>query len=157
LQGKFTVAVARAFGQPHGFVTTDVVVHPGIRQVRQAVPVDVSVGQLAAGAHGLVVVTVVVVTVVTVEIWMIVWRTVAVDVVVFVVTTMAVAVVVTVAVVVLIETIVLVVVAPGTGQLAPRQIVVGVRVTPCPNIPLFFVSARPLIGEALARLTRRRS
>jgi hypothetical protein len=51
LHGKLTVVVASALGQPHDLVTATVVVHPATRHVRHAVPVDVSVGQLGAGAQ----------------------------------------------------------------------------------------------------------
>lgn len=46
LHGKFTVVVANAAAQPHGFVRTEVVVQPGTKHVLQAVPVEVTTGQL---------------------------------------------------------------------------------------------------------------
>jgi len=52
LQAKFTVDVGNAAGHPHGRVSRTLVTHPGSRQVLQAVPVLVSVGQAACGAHG---------------------------------------------------------------------------------------------------------
>jgi hypothetical protein len=46
LHGKFTVVVASAAAQPHGLVSTDVVVQPGTKHVLHAVPVLVTGGQL---------------------------------------------------------------------------------------------------------------
>ena len=58
LHGKLTDAVATL--QPPDFVSTEVVVQPATRQVPQTVPVEVTVGQLAGGSQGFVVVCVVV-------------------------------------------------------------------------------------------------
>lgn len=54
LQGKLTVVVGSAPSQPHGLVKTAVVEHPGTKHVLQAVPVAVTVGQLAAEVHAFV-------------------------------------------------------------------------------------------------------
>lgn len=123
--------MARALGQPHDLVTTSVVTHPGTRHVRQAVPVDVSVGQLGAGAQGLVVVFVVVVVLMTVLVWMTVAVTVDTRVTMLVV----------VAVLVVATVTVFVVASHVLVQLAPRQMVVGVRVicrsSTCPATTLW--------------------
>lgn len=59
--------------QPHDLRTVDVVVHPGTKQLRQTVPVEVTVGQLTAELQAFVEVMVVGLTTVdtctTVEIW----------------------------------------------------------------------------------------
>ncbi len=73
MHGKLVVVVASALGQPQDLVTTCVVTHPGTRHVRHAVPVDVRVGQLGAGAQFW---TVVVRVVVSVLISVVVWTTV---------------------------------------------------------------------------------
>lgn len=106
--------------QPAGLLTTAVVVHPGTRHVAQTVPVEVRVGQLT---QGLVVVWVTVSVLVTVT--EVVWTETEVSVLV------AVDVLVSVSV---------------TGQVvhvAPRQIVVGWRVT---------WAAAPLHGRVLVRI-----
>ncbi len=54
LQGNETVAVGKAPAQPHGRVTTWVVVHCGTRQDLHAVAVLVRVGQGAALLQGFV-------------------------------------------------------------------------------------------------------
>lgn len=59
-----------AAAHPQLLVTATVLTQPGIRHVRQAVPVDVRVAQLGAGAQFLVVVLISVFVVVTVVVWM---------------------------------------------------------------------------------------
>ncbi|KAK3358707.1 hypothetical protein B0T25DRAFT_563785 [Lasiosphaeria hispida] len=78
LHGKLTTAVGRAPVQPQGRVKTEVVVHPGTKQERQAVAVDVMVGQLAGCAHAFVtvLVAVTVATCVTRTVAVETWRTV---------------------------------------------------------------------------------
>lgn len=62
--------MASALGQPQDLVTTSVDTHPGTRHVLHAVPVEVSVGQLGAGAQLFwVMVLVVVETWMTVVVW----------------------------------------------------------------------------------------
>jgi hypothetical protein len=135
LHGKFVVVVAKALGQPQDLVTTWVVTHPGTRHVRQAVPVDVSVGQFGAGAQFWTVVVHVVVSVLT---SVVVWMRVAVTLMICVTTLVWIDVVVVVWVVGIKTVLVVwpqVPVAPGLVQMLPRQIVVGVTVT-CPTAAL---------------------
>ena len=129
------MVLASALGQPQDLVTTCVVTHPGTRHVRQAVPVEVSVGQLGAGAQFCtVVVLVCVLTTVVVLIRVAVTLRICVTTLVW--TDVVVVVCVVGTKTVLVDCAHVPPVAPGLVQVLPTQTVVGVTVI-CPAVALW--------------------